>query len=304
MAEVLCLGDSCADIIIPYGEAMQGRDVSASFACGGSGANSAFFLGRLGISVAFCGKAGRDLYGLAMERQLSQAGVDTSFFFLDEELVSTQILVVIDRSKDRFPFLMPREEPSYLQIHPADLKKIDLSDTKYILTNGMMLFREPAASSIASFLKQAKKKGIRILLDINLRIETRDQDPKYLKEVISFADVLLGSLEDDFLPLCGTDVRKLQKPGKILVVRNAAGSTAYAEDQTCRCESYPVEVADTLGAGDAFNAGFLYGLVKGKELSLCNSLGNAAAAYCISAPGARHAPNEEQLLSFVNEKRF
>ena len=306
MAEVLCLGDSCADILIPYGDSVKGKDVSPSFSCGGACANTAAALGRLGVSVSFAGKAGKDLYGLEMKKELEECGVDTEHFLIDENLVSTQILVVLNERNERYPFLMPKENPSYLQIYPKDLEQIDLTDTEYILTNGMMLFRQPASASICAFLEKAHNRGIRILLDINYRIETLYQDATELLKAIELSDCLLGSIEDDFLPLTGKKdikeaARQLVTPDRTVIARNSRGSTVYASAGECFQPSYEVPVTDTLGAGDAFNAGFIYGLTKGLDLEICNRYGCAAAAICVSGKGARNTPDEEELLRFVSD---
>ena len=305
MAKVLCLGDSCADIMIPYGDLLKGRDVSVSFNCGGACANSAAALGKLKVDVAFAGKAGRDLYGLTMKKELEKCGVETENFLIDENLVSTQILVVLNEDNERYPFLMPKENPSYLQIYPEELDNIDLTGTEYILTNGMMLFQQPAAGSICDFLNKAHQKNIRILLDINYRVETLHQDNTYLLKAVQLSDYLLGSIEDDFLPLTGKKEIKeaagtFTTSGKVVIARNSEGSTIYTADEECFCPSYEVQVTDTLGAGDAFNAGFIYGLTKGKGLAVCNRYGCAAAAICISGKGARHTPDEEELLGFIS----
>ena len=68
MSKVLCLGDSCADIIIPYGESLL-KEVEVTFSCGGACANSAVVLGKLNVNTAFCGKAGKDIYGLKMLKE-------------------------------------------------------------------------------------------------------------------------------------------------------------------------------------------------------------------------------------------
>ena len=304
MARVLCLGDSCADIMIPYGDLLKGKDVSVSFSCGGACANSAAALGRLGVDVSFAGKAGKDLYGLTMKKELEECGVDTEYFRIDDSLVSTQILVVLNENSERYPFLMPKNNPSYLQIFPEELDKIDLSDTEYVLTNGMMLFQQPAAGSICAFLDRAHRKGIRILLDINYRIETIHQDNACLLEIVQLSDYLLGSIEDDFLPLTGGKdieeaIRKLTAPDKVIIARNSEGSTVYTSAEEYFCPRYEVDVCDTLGAGDAFNAGFIYGLTKGNNLETCNRYGCASAAFCVSGKGARHTPDEEELLRFI-----
>ena len=305
MSKVLCIGDACADIILPYGEALKQKDVSASFSCGGANANTAYALGKLNVDTAFTGKAGRDLYGLTMKEELRKAGVNTDHFLIDDSLVSTQILIVIDQNSDRFPFLMPKEDPSYLQIYPEDLSGIDLNDTEYILTNGMMLFDDPAASSITSFLKEARKRNITILLDINFRIETINRNRYYLDQVIEISDIVLGSIKDDFLPLTHTknmeEALKHLDQNKIIVAHDPKGSTVYAKKDLFHCDSYKVEVKDTIGAGDAFNAGFLYGLVRHEDLGQCNRYSCAVAALSVTKSGARNTPSKEELLRFLNK---
>lgn len=306
MSKVLCIGDSCADILIPYGELKSGRDASVSFSCGGSGANSVYALAKLNVPVSFCARAGKDLYGREMKRQLEEAGADTKHFILDEDMVSTQILVVIDENRDRFPLLMPKENPSYLKITEEDLKAIDLKDTEYILSNGMMLFDEPAAPAICDFLKKAHERGIQIIIDVNYRVETLHRDRKYLDEVLKIADHILGSKEDDFLPLTGeSDIEKALRhfDGKqALVVRNREGSAVYHEGKQHYARSFDVKVEDTLGAGDAFNAGYIYGLLRHMSEEECNILGCACAGYCVAGKGARHIPSENELLNMLKER--
>lgn len=300
MSKVLCIGDSCADIIIPYGQAKKGNDAFVSFSCGGSNANTAYGLGKLGVDASFVGKAGKDLYGLAMKKELEDAGVNTNHFLIDESMISTQILVVIDERNDRFPFLMPRENPSYLEIYPDDLKGIDISDTEYILTNGMMLFKNPAAASICDYLSVCHKQGIKIILDINYRLETINEDRSYLDEVVKISDYLLGSIDDDLLPLSGKDnlndaIDVLQNDSNVIIARNAEGSSYFSRKEKGFCPSYKVDVIDTLGAGDAFNAGFIYGLTSNFPLDACNRYGCKVASYCIAHKGARNYPSRDSL---------
>lgn len=300
MAKVLCIGDSCADIMIPYGEALNGKSTAASFSCGGSTANTAVALAKLGVPVSFIGRVGRDVYGLKMKEEFEKYGVDTKGLIVDENSVSTQILVVVDEKGERFPFLMPKDNPSYLNINPEDLFLDD--EVVYILTNGMMLFDEPAASSIADFLFEAKEHGARIILDLNFRVETKDRDRKYLDKVVSICNVLLGSVED-FKIYTGCKcpqnaVLKMLKPNFLVCAHDEKGSAVATTCCQFYTKSYKVDVVDTIGAGDAFNAGFIYGLINKVPLSKCNLYGCLLGAYCVSGKGARHTPDIIELMNF------
>ncbi|MBR5342071.1 MAG: carbohydrate kinase family protein [Erysipelotrichaceae bacterium] len=306
MAEVLCLGDSCADIIIPYGESLSDPEASVTFNCGGAAANTACALGKLGVDVAFAGKAGKDLYGISMKRELSQNNVNVSHFVLSDNQVSTQILIVIDENKDRHPFLMPKANPSYLEVYPEELNQIDLTGMKYILTNGMMLFDDPAAYAITSFLKKAHEKGVQILLDINYRPETINKNSSNLKEIIHMADFLLGSAVDDYIAMTGINdldevAKILRNDHNVIVAHDEKGSTVFDGRFKEHVNSFEVRVCDTIGAGDNFNAGFIYGLVNNKSLGECNRLGCAVAAFSLTRPGARNTPDQKQLEMFLNK---
>ena len=302
MAEVLCIGDSCADLIV------SSERSGEMIRCGGAAANSAAALGRLDVSVALCAKAGSDIYGKKMKEELERSGADASHLILDDSLDSTLIRITVDENGDRHPVLLNADDPSYLKICRDDLDRIDLSDTGYILTNGMMLFREPCASSILAFLKKAHEKGITVVLDINFRPETRDQDRAILMQVIEVSDILLGSVRDDYLTLCETNyleeaVSKLKKEGRIIVAHDEKGSDVFCDGKRSHCDSFCVETADSIGAGDNFNAGFLYGLIHQKTLEECNILACAVAAYSLQKEGARYTPDEKQLFEFIREQK-
>lgn len=303
MAKVLCIGDCCADIIVPYDDLKNSSFGTDVFECGGANANSASGLGKLNVDVAFVGRAGDDKFGQTMKSELRSNGVNVDNFVLDKAMVSTQILVGIDENNDRHPFLYTKDNPSYLQIYESDLNKIDLSDTQYILTNGMMLFDNPAAENITNFLVKAHNFGIKILLDINYRVETINKDKRYIDKVIQISDFLLGSIEDDFLPLTNTtNINDAINcfTNKVLVCRNSLGATVYDNGNSYFSKSYKVDVVDTLGAGDAYNVGFIYGLVNNEPLNICNQYGCGVAAYCISKKGARNAPSENELLQIIS----
>jgi sugar/nucleoside kinase (ribokinase family) len=306
MKKILCLGDACADILIPYGAAKNGLDRPVEFTCGGTVANTASGLGRLGADCAFLGKAGDDYFGRTMKAELEKDGVDAEHFILDKNLSSVMILVVIDENHDRFPFLMPRENPSHLELFDADMPEVLLEQFSIVHTTGLMLFEEPAAGSVCCFLEKCARHGVKVSLDVNLRIETLGQKREYLNRAMDCADYLLGSGEDEFVPLSGIRdpfeaARSMVTDKRTVVCRMGdKGSVAFGRTGEHGCGAYSVEVADTLGAGDAFNSAFLWALAGEKSLAFANQAGCAAAALNVSKKGARNCPHEQELLSFMS----
>jgi len=305
MKQILCLGDACADIVIPFGAAKSGMQVFPDFSCGGTAANTASGLGRLGADCTFLGKAGDDFFGRAMKNALQCDGVNTDYFILDNNLSSVLILVVIDEKNERFPFLMPRENPSHLQLFDEDIPDRLLEQVSFVHSTGLMLFEEPAAGAVCRCLEKCAACGIKVSLDLNLRIETLQQNRGYLLKAINSVDYLFGSGLDEFVPLTGINdpleaARSLVTEKRTVICRMGdRGSVALEQNGEYRCEAFSVNVADTLGAGDAFNSGFLWALAKGESLQFANRAGCAAAAINISKTGARNCPNEQELLSFL-----
>lgn len=307
MKRILCIGDACADLTIPYGAAKKGDDrAEPKLYPGGSVANTASGLGRLGVDCAFFGKAGKDYYGREMRRALKDDGVDVASFLLDDNCLSTQILVVIDEHGDRFPFLMPRQAPGYLQLFPEEFPKA--TDFDAVFTSGLMLFEEPAAANICDYLERCRDIGVKVFVDINLRLETRTQDRAYLMRALNCADFVFASLEDDLIPLTGIEdpdeaAKQLVTEKRTVIVRmGAKGARVYTANSVSHCGGFPVEVADTLGAGDCYNSGFLYALSKGRSVEDANICACAAAAMGITKTGARNCPDEAALMEFLTRR--
>ena len=117
----------------------------------------------------------------------------------------------------------------------------------------------------------------------------------------------MGSGTDEFVLLTGIDdplkaARSLVTEKRSVVCRlGERGSVVMDKNGESSCEALKVKVADTLGAGDTFNSGFLWALARGESLEYANRAGCAAAAINISMPGARNCPTEHELLSFLSD---
>ena len=305
MKKILCLGDACADVVIPFGAVKKGLSAYPEFTPGGTAANTASALARLSVPCAFLGKAGNDYFGKEMKTALQKDGADVTHFTLDSALSSTLILVVLDEENERYPFLMPRKDPAHLYLYRQDLPESLLDDCDFVHTTGLMLFENPAAEAVCSFLELCKKKGVPVSLDINLRVETQKMDTTYLRRALNCTTYLFGSAREELQPLTGekdaeSAARSLVTKERVVISRmGAEGATVYTQNEAFFCGAYKVSVADTLGAGDCYNSGFLLGLYEGASLAAANRLGCAAAALNLTKPGARNAPSRVELAQFL-----
>jgi 2-dehydro-3-deoxygluconokinase len=147
---------------------------------------------------------------------------------------------------------------------------------------------------------------VKVSLDVNLRVETSQMDTQYLRRAMACADFLLGSAEDELVPLTGcpdadTAARKLVTQKRVVIARlGAKGATVYSSSGESHCDAFPVIVADTLGAGDCYTSGFLFALTHGYDLAFANVCGCAAGAMSLVKPGARNCPTRADLFAFLH----
>jgi len=304
--KVLCIGDCCADIVIPYGLAKEKGIADVKFTGGGTVANTADGLGKLGVDVSFLGTCGTDYYGKALKKQLEDNGVDCSHFRLDDNFPTSQVLCVIDENNDRVNFLIPKENACQDQILDEDLPDSLLEKYDIFHTSGMILFNKPAAASIVRFLQKAHARNKIVTLDVNLRLETKDLDMTYLWQAIDCANYLFASLEDEIIPLTKISdpleaaASLIRKDRMVIAREGKKGATIYLPDAYYYHNSFKVDVVDTLGAGDSYNAGFIYGLANNEHITYCNKLACATAAINITKKGARNCPTVQELKEFID----
>ena len=134
MSRILCIGDCCADILIPYGEAKNNKQANVNIVGGGTTANTCSGLARLGLHRSFISNCGNDSIGRKLKAELEQDGADVSLLKLRDDISTPQVLVIIDENKDRFPFLMPKASENQLYVYPEDLNENLLDEFDYIIT--------------------------------------------------------------------------------------------------------------------------------------------------------------------------
>jgi len=319
---VLSIGDACPDIILPYGDTLSvmaalargvsvsAEQKSAQIAAGGSVANTAHGIAVLGGRSWFAGKVGNDYFGRFLKDAFDHAGVDTHLLILDENIATSMVIAVVGQDKNRVTYAVPRTHASQHLLAPSDLPEGLVDQVGWLHTSGILLRENPAADTILGLMEQCAQKAIPVSLDLNIRIEAIG-DPDCLARLqhgIQLSTILFGSGSDELMPVTGAAspqaaARALAGSQRVVVCRSgSAGAELYLPDgRILHSCAYDVPVVDTLGAGDAYNAGFITAAAEGLSLEDANQRGNAVAGYKIMHAGARNFPNPQQLEQFFRD---
>ncbi len=319
---LLSLGDVNPDIIIPYGEtlavteAVRRGDTSmkrpgAELRPGGSIGNCAAGIARLGGRSWFAGKVGDDAYGCFLRDDFEAAGVDTRYLAMDKNFYTVMVIAVVGTDRERVLYALPKEHGSHLKLTRNDLPDRMLDEIGWVHTSGIMLREDPAGDAVVNFLERAHTHGVTVSFDLNMRLEAMTLSGlyrEYIDRAVDSCHILFGNGLEELCPLTGkSDPAEasiaLARNDRIVVCRlGRYGSKIFSADgELCSCGAFDVEVRDTIGAGDTFNAGFITAAAKGLPLEIANLHGNAAACYNLCYEGARNCPSPEQLEKFLKK---
>ena len=256
-----------------------------SEACGGSAANTVVGLARLGCKTGFIGKVANDREGKLQIDCFSNEGVDTSGIIQAKQGKSGSVLGFVDKKGARALYINSGVNDS---IEPRELKWDYVSQTKFLHLSsfvGEKSFRtqKKLLGSLPSDVKISFDPGSVYAQKGFVAIEPVIRSSYVLMPNAVELELLTG--EADYCK--GADL--MIEVGVKIVAVKLGSKGCYVTDgrERLRIEPFKVKVVDTTGAGDAFCAGFLYGLIKNKSLSECGRLANFVASRCIMEMGAR-----------------
>ncbi len=257
---------------------------------GGSSANMAVGLARLGVHVGMIASLGEDSLSQYLITFLKSENVDTSHVHTAPGYLPSLCLTEVS-PPDRFPQVFYRRDPVDTRL---DVTKDDLAyiaSSRMFVTNGTSLCASPSRESTYKALERAKESGCRVVLDVDYRAMswTSPEDAGLaVRLALPFVDVLIGN-ELELALVAGAAnlddaTGKLQKSRVPMLVSKLGdkGTRVWIGGEPVFLEPYRVEVASTIGAGDGFAAGFLYALFQGMPPAECLHYGNAAAAIVVS----------------------
>lgn len=282
--DVVVVGEINADLILrgnvipEFGQIEQVVDY-ADLTLGSSAIIFACGAAKLGLRTAFVGKVGDDLFGKFMLESIEACGIDISGIIIDDK-VGTGLSVILASEGDRAILTYPGSIPE-LQYKEIDLSLI--TQCRHIHLSGYFLL-EKLRPDVSELFSMAKENGLSVSLDTNY--DPAESWNGSLKECLPYVDVFLPN-ETEAMRISGeTDVEKsLQKLSEeittVVIKRGEHGAIATRDqDAILKQTTVPVEVVDTVGAGDSFDAGFIYGCLQ--DWALDKTLKLAVACGSIS----------------------
>lgn len=266
----------------------------ASFRLGGSAANTARFLAQLGLEARLFAAMGKDLLGEWARRELQRHGVSVAF--LQEIPKATGICCALVEESGERTLLTSRGANAFLG---PDLTPGWLDDVDWLHISGYALLESSSRAAVFTALAEAKTRKIPVSFDPGMvLVHHRAFNFREFFPVDVFlpnleeAQALVGQkAEEEFL-------RALSPYGKRVFLKlGAQGALAIEGEKIVHIPAIPVEVKDTLGAGDAFDAGVIFGGVFGASLEAQAILGVILGALCV----AGLPPRRDLALKFAEK---
>lgn len=280
--DVLTVFDICADLVMDLGDTVpefgQKEKYVDSFAIdmGGSTCIFACQCAKLGLKTTGAGIAGDDIFGSLVTDTLAKCGVDISNITTEND-IKTGLGIHLVRKGDRSILTYSGSIGAVTAKHITDelLKSArHLHIGSYYLLGGIR-------DELPEILRRAKSLGLTVSLDTNWDPEEKWRMPD---EILSNVDIILPNKTEVLLltgcPDINTAIKTLSKKIPIVTVKlGAEGGLAESGGRRIKLPAPDVNVTDTIGAGDNFDAGFIYAYLKGFTLENCLRAG----LYCGSA---------------------
>ncbi len=295
--DVLCVGILVADLFAPplprlpaAGELLLVDDFLLT--TGGCAANAGVDLAKLGARVTVVGKVGNDVYADFIRRDLDAQGVDVSGIQVSKTMPTSRTVILPVIGEDR------------RYIHAvganADLRAEDISlglvtRSRVLYVGGYLLFPGIKQSSLVELFRLARQRGVKTVLDVaGVQPSHGMRD---LIDLLPHTDAFLPNHDEARIltgeadPVRQAHMLLERGAGTVVVTQGGAGAIAMTRGQAWRAAAYPVDVVDPSGGGDAFDAGFIVGMLEGWDLrrtvefasaigaSACTRLGCTAGVF-------------------------
>lgn len=290
---------------------------------------------RLGLRTALLTAVGPDPVGDFIMRFLEREQVVTDYIPRKPGTRTSAVVLGIE-PPDRFPLVYYRENCADIALTIDDVLAAPVAESRMLLISGTGLSKEPSRSATLFAAELARSTGTEVALDIDFRPD-QWHDPRafgvVIRSALRLVDIVIGT-EDEINAAMLTDTGQVALTASQVSDARVSGDTDAAiqallalgpraliqkrgehgarvhlaapeADGLTRIDAagFPVEIANILGAGDAFASGFLYGYLNGWGWQRAARLGTACGAIVVTRHGcANFMPAYDEAIAFANER--
>ncbi|BBH23778.1 ribokinase [Paenibacillus baekrokdamisoli] len=267
---------------------------------GGGAALFSLALAKLGLKIAFNGILGEDGFGQFVRDKLIESGIDTRFI-RKSTMNNTGISIAINPEKDR-SFITYMGSNSELNLQQLDMNSV-------ILGRHVHLTGYRGSQNHKEYMEMTNRlKSLGLTTSLDVGWDDTGEWYKGIFELMKQVDVFfMNEVEAQHYTGCSSaeeSIAELSRHCRHIVVKlGSEGAVAAVDGQLMYRSGFEIPVVDTTGAGDSFNAGYIYGFLTGEQTEQCLLFANACGAMSVSqSGGSTGTPDRAALEHFIAEK--
>lgn len=297
---------------------------------GGSPTNIAIGASRLGLRTALLTAVGNDEVGNFVLSYLQRENVETIFVPRKQDR-RTGMAVVGVQPPDKFPLVFYREDPADIYLTIDDVLDLPIAQSRALLLSGTALSRGTCRDVVLYAAEEAARHKLTSFIDLDLRIDQWSHRLAYglnVRTILQQIDVIIGTeeefcaalAEDPAQVMAGHAANEAQKaeldsvlenwvekntgPHVLIVKRGAQGVRVFERGKSAvDVAGFSVQILNTVGAGDAFASGLIFGHLQGWEWKRAARMANACGALVVTRHGCGSAmPTWEEVREFMAER--
>lgn len=297
--------------LTPDPAGMRTKDASSMMvAMGGSSANIAAGLCKLGCKAALVTSVSDDAIGWYCLNQLEHYGVGSSHVKKITGEYRTSLAIYETRVHEHQSVIY-RNNAADFQMTVEDVEAVDYSQYGALITAGTVFAAEPSRSATFRAFELAREAGLPIIFDVDYRPyswPSAEVAQDVLSRAGAMSDVIVGN-DEEFGFMAGDISKGLDKARELanssvtIVVYKMGpeGAVTFVDGEEIRTGIYPVEAVKPTGAGDSFMAGFMASVAEGRTTHDSILRGSACASIVVARPGCAPAmPNAAELEAFLS----
>ena len=281
-----------------HGETVKG--ICFDTGAGGKGSNQGVAASLSGSEVVMITKIGDDEFGNSALKSFQSAGIDTKYIFRDDSLPTGAALIMVDDRTSENMIIVTLGACGNIKLAEIDSAIDDIRGSKVFLTQ-----LETNLDAVYHGIKLAKSMDIPVILN-------PAPAERFDEELYKLIDYFTPN-DSEAAYLSGIEIKSVcdaERAGKYFIDKGvlncvftlgSKGAFLYNKDTAELYEPFKVDVADTTGAGDAFNGGLATALAEGKPIGDAIRFAGATAALCITKTGtAKAMPERAEIDKLLN----